>query len=355
MTAIQYSTQASQWAKALKLLDPSLVLILCGETGHSTWDHTVLQSCIPFIDMHSIHIYTCSNSHLPNVTAPLSAEHAITTAASLISIARITSNIPASKPPTMICFDEWNVWDPIRAPGELGAEQSYTLSDALAVAVWLNVFVRQSKYVGMANIAQSVNVISPLMTTEKGIVKQTSWWPLLLFSKYMRGWTIGVHVSGGAWTEGETSPSWLRGVVGTEGVSWLDVSASVDTDGTVNCVVVNISEQKDFATVLDLHPEPRDSKDAGEEKDRVTAFTVTGSSIKSTNTEEREEVGMKESTWDGKGEYTFPRHSMTLLRWGTGRRVVDVSGKEEEATEGLNVRKLVVDEKLVEFVDEQKV
>ena len=41
----------------------------------------------------------------------------------------------------------------------------YTLSDALAVGVWLNVFVRQSKYIGMANIAQSVNVIAPLMTT----------------------------------------------------------------------------------------------------------------------------------------------------------------------------------------------
>jgi alpha-L-arabinofuranosidase len=53
------------------------------------------------------------------------------------------------------------VWDPERAPGEQGAEELYTLSDALAVAVWLNVFVRQSRHLGMANIAQSVNVISP--------------------------------------------------------------------------------------------------------------------------------------------------------------------------------------------------
>ena len=49
-------------------------------------------------------------------------------------------------PQTTICFDEWNVWDPERAPGEQGAEQLYTLSDALAVGVWLNVFVRQSRW-----------------------------------------------------------------------------------------------------------------------------------------------------------------------------------------------------------------
>ena len=77
------------------------------------------------------------------------------------------------------------------------------MSDALAVAVWLNVFIRQSKYMGMANIAQSVNVISPLMTTKDGIVKQTTWWPLLLFSKYMRGHTLATHV-GCEMYEGET-------------------------------------------------------------------------------------------------------------------------------------------------------
>ena len=182
MTAEDYSKRASQWAKALKLLDPTLCLILCGETGHSSWDHAVLNACIPFIDMHSIHIYTCSNSHIPNAIAPLSAERAIQTAAALIDIARIENKIPSSVPQTKICFDEWNVWDPVRAPGEQGAEELYTLSDALAVAVWLNVFVRQSRWVGMANIAQTVNVISPLMTTEKGVVKQATWWPLLLFS-----------------------------------------------------------------------------------------------------------------------------------------------------------------------------
>lgn len=46
MTKEDYAKKASQWAKALRLLDPSLVLILCGENGSSSWDHYVLHECI---------------------------------------------------------------------------------------------------------------------------------------------------------------------------------------------------------------------------------------------------------------------------------------------------------------------
>lgn len=310
MTSEDYSKTASQWGKALKLLDPTLCLILCGETGHSTWDKEVLSACIPYVDMHSIHIYTASKDHVPNVIAPLTAERAIESAAALIDIARIENKIPSTVPRTTICFDEWNVWDPERAPGEQGGEEKYTLSDALAVAVWLNVFIRQSKYVGMANIAQSVNVISPLMTTKDGILKQTTWWPLLLFTKYMRGWTIGCHVRGGAY-DGVTEPSWLQGVL-DDGASWLDVSACVNEEGIVTLVVVNISETEDFE--VDLTGVGND----------VEVYIVTGPDVNAVNAEGREEVGIAESRWEGGEKYKFAKHSMTMLRWQTGKKVTEV-------------------------------
>lgn len=46
---------------------------------------------------------------------------------------------------------------------ENGLRQIYNFTDALAMAGWLNVFVRQSDIVDIACIAQSVNVISPLI------------------------------------------------------------------------------------------------------------------------------------------------------------------------------------------------
>lgn len=81
MTKEDYAKKAYQWAKALKLFDPSLILILCGENGFNTWDSYVIKECIRFdqhglggdktatlIDMHSIHLYTASPEHLENAT-----------------------------------------------------------------------------------------------------------------------------------------------------------------------------------------------------------------------------------------------------------------------------------------------
>ncbi|KEZ42293.1 hypothetical protein SAPIO_CDS6159 [Scedosporium apiospermum] len=310
MTKEAYADKAYQWAKALKLLDPSIVLILCGETGYSSWDSYVIKECIRYdlhglggsttaslIDMHSIHIYTASDDHLKNVTAPRSAERAIQIAASLIDLARIENKVPHTVPRQKICFDEWNVWDPQRAPGEKGAEEAYTLSDALAVAVWLNVFVRQAEHIGMANIAQSVNVISPLMTTKEGIVKQPPWWPLVLFSKYMRGQSLAVNVRCGEY-EGQTSPGWIRGTVETP---WLDVSAALQDNGVVSLAVVNITENRAIETQLKGIP-------AGA---KVEVHKVTGKSV----LERDAGISKEDITWPSSHCFEFPAASLTLLRY----------------------------------------
>ena len=51
-------------------------------------------------------------------------------------------------------------WDETKAPGSVGLEQSYEYVDMLGVCAWLNILVRKSKDVGIACIAQSVNVVS---------------------------------------------------------------------------------------------------------------------------------------------------------------------------------------------------
>ncbi|KAF2635470.1 glycoside hydrolase [Massarina eburnea CBS 473.64] len=308
-----YAAQAYQWAKALKLLDPSITLILCGETGYSSWDAYVLKECVRWdvhglsgsttkslIDMHSIHVYTADNtSHIANATAPRGAERAIQMASALIDLARIENRVPETVPRPLVCFDEWNVWDPVRAPGELGAEEKYTLSDALAVAVFLTGFIRQARDLGMANIAQSVNVISPLMTSKDGVMKQTTWWPLLLFSKYMRGQSVAVNVRAEEYL-GRTNPGWIRGTIETP---FLESCAAVQ-DGWVNLAVTNVSEEKDYVVPID-----------GLKEGKVDVFTVGGENVSVVNTEAEQKVGIKEGTWDGKGPYRFEKHSFTLLRW----------------------------------------
>jgi len=78
---------------------------------------------------------------------------------------------------------EWNVWDEVKAPGSNGLEQYYDFTDMLGVAGWLNILVRKSYDVGIACIAQSVNVISPLMTSPDGLLFQTTYFPCVLRPK----------------------------------------------------------------------------------------------------------------------------------------------------------------------------
>ncbi|KAL2440948.1 putative alpha-L-arabinofuranosidase C [Exophiala dermatitidis] len=315
MTQEAYAEKALQWAKALKLLDPSIELILCGKEGATSWDYYTLKHCLqpaglsdlgeerlPLIDMHSIHLYTASEDHYENVTAPLAAERSIEVCSGLIDLAIVENKIPASQKRPTICFDEWNVWSPPRAPGSKGAEEKYTLSDALAVAVWLNVLVRKSRDVGMACIAQSVNVISPLMTIETGIIRQTIWWPYELFCRFMKGHTVAVHLACDSYT-GSTKPDWVRAVKETP---WLDVSATVDDDGWVSVCVVNMHLEVDFKTAI-----------GGPDGQKVTVYTVTGSNPQATNMAGKEEVGLKQSEWDSKKDqsFVFPKCSITMLRW----------------------------------------
>ena len=152
----------------------------------------------------------------------------------------------------------------------------------------------------MANIAQSVNVISPIMTTNEGIVKQTTWWPLFLFSKYMRGHTIAVNVCCSEYT-GPTEPAWIRGTIETP---WLDVSATVSDDGWVNLAVVNIDGEKDYEV---------DIKGTGGEEAEI--YIMTGKGTDATNTKDSQQVGMKESKWDKRSPFVFLKHSLTILRW----------------------------------------
>jgi alpha-N-arabinofuranosidase len=177
----------------------------------------------------------------------------------------------------------------------------YTLSDALAVAVWLNVFIRQARHIGMANIAQSVNVISPLTTTRDGIIKQPTWWPLLLFSKFMRGSALAVHVACAEY-EGPTEPAWIRGTVSTP---WLDVSASIGEDGMATLAVVNMHRSKAFVTTIEGIPDGS----------LMTVHTVTGPHVEAVNTVDQQDVQPTIIHKSSVGSFEFPAHSLTLLCW----------------------------------------
>ena len=51
-TASEYAAKARQWAHAIRLVDPSVILIGCGETGVNHWDGVVLNELVDKVEMH---------------------------------------------------------------------------------------------------------------------------------------------------------------------------------------------------------------------------------------------------------------------------------------------------------------
>lgn len=312
-----YAKKAYQWAKALKRLDPSLKLILCGQTGYSDWDRYVLQECIELFDYVSIHDYTASKNHYKNMFAPHTAEVGIEITEQLINLAKIVKKCTHE---VKISYDEWNVWDPERAIGSKGAEEQYTLSDALAVASWLNIFIRKSDVVSIACLAQTVNVISPIMTNSTGLFLQTTYWPLFLFSKYMRGTAVSVHISGEIYT-GETATMfnepWLKTIKAGK-LRFIDASAVLDEKMEyLSIALINRHLENETNICFDFLQSSMIGRHAVDLESDVEVFTVHHQDISATNSfDDPDRVKIQVSIHKLSSNFFLAKkHSFSLLRF----------------------------------------
>ncbi len=83
--------------------------------------------------------------------------------------------------PFNIAYDEWNVW--YRAGNKEHLEEIYNFEDSLAMGMFFNSFFRHAGVVKMANLAQLVNVIAPIMTNKQGLFLQPIYFPILEYGK----------------------------------------------------------------------------------------------------------------------------------------------------------------------------
>ena len=138
-----------------------------------------------------------------------------------------------------------------------GVEERYNLSDALAVAGYLNGFIRHCRTVRIANFAQLVNAIAPIFTSAQGLFLQTIYHPLRLYAEHSREIALDVHVSGDTYdlppareTEG---PGRVHRVSDLGPFTLLDASATTDAAcRQVTLAVVNRDRDRDIVATVDL-------------------------------------------------------------------------------------------------------
>jgi alpha-L-arabinofuranosidase len=308
LSARDYVKQARQYAKVLTWTDPGVELVSCGESGWSDWDQEVIPGLAEFVRWHSIHIYTGSDDYWTDVLAPHQAERAVRIAAALIEKARYNQRIAH---PIYIAYDEWNVWFRERE-GIDGLEERYSLADALAVTTYLHGFVRNAKVVKMANLAQLVNVIAPIVTSPDGLFLQSIYHPLRLFADHLGTAAVDVDVECDRHelTEASLPDPWPHRVADLGPFPVLDVVATVrGPGGQLMISVVNRSPDADVTAEIRIAGSPPATTAVIEE--------VNGADWKVTNSfAQPEAVCVREGTigdFASGVRHRFPAHSVTVI------------------------------------------
>jgi alpha-L-arabinofuranosidase len=315
MRAEEYVAAARRFGKIMRLTDPSIELISCGQWGFTEWDRVVLDGLADLVRYHSIHLYTGSGDYLQNVLQPHQADRALRICEALIERVRYLRGI---EHPIGVAYDEWNVWYRTRSgAGRQHLEEHYDLADALAVACFLNVFIRHCRSVEIANLAQMVNVIAPIFTSASGVFLQTIYYPLRLYAEHMQGVALDPLVDSPLLTLERNRPlatptdrTWAVADLGP--FQSLDVAATRSTDGrTVVLGVINRHPTDAIATDVEL---------VGAAASAATIYEVHGPTPTATNSfDSPDVVSVKERTIEAASplRLTLPAHSLTVLRLDT--------------------------------------
>ncbi len=208
-TAEEYGRVAREAAKMMKWTDPGIKLVACGSSfdGMPTfgqWEATVLEHTYDLVDYLSIHRYFGNGeNHTPGFLA--AAERLDSFIKKTTAICDFVGAKLKTDKKVMISLDEWNVWYHSNGQEKNSEEWTaarpilediYNMEDALLIGTILITILNNCDRVKLACIAQTVNVIAPIMTrTGGGAWRQTIFFPFLYTSKYGRGVTLRQVVS----------------------------------------------------------------------------------------------------------------------------------------------------------------
>jgi alpha-L-arabinofuranosidase len=259
-SAEDYGKLASQTAKALRQLDPSVELVVCGSSSahmptFGEWERVVLTEAYDDVDYISCHAYyEEKNGDLGSFLASaVDMDHFIDT---VVATADHVRSVKRSDKQINISFDEWNVWyiDRYHAEEELTGidnwpvaprllEDVYSVADAVVFGNLLISLLKHADRVTSASLAQLVNVIAPIMTEPGGPAwKQTTFFPFAITSRLATGTALEVKLE---------APEYDTAVYGT--VPLIDAVATHDAEtGRTAVFLVNRSQTEEATVTIDI-------------------------------------------------------------------------------------------------------
>ncbi len=312
MSVENYVEKAREAAKLMQRTSPDIKLIAAGSANYRSgadpdhWNQTILEELKDVIDYIALHIYVGNpdNNYYNYISTPLIMEQRTRIVKGMVDRVMQTAN-RVNRQPIYIAWDEYNVC----YRGVKGLEETYNLEDALVIAGFLNAFIRNADIIKMANLAQLVNVIAPVVTNENGMFKQTIFYPLQLFANNMYGTSLDVFVECKTYDtdkffNGKDQLPSLQ-----KNVPYLDVSATYNENEIILCVV---NRNKDEAIATEIISQN------GSFADKLEVYEFNGPNLKSENNFDKIEVKTSKKPSvkpnGNKITYTFQPHSLTMIK-----------------------------------------
>lgn len=228
-----YIRDAREFIKFMKLTDPSIKTVLVG-CDDMTWNRAVLDALHPMTDYLSYHHYSSEAGQ--GLYGPFAGEKQLVSA--LQKLSDLLDEYPETVtdfnpwyrfPPRTgkirLAIDEWNIWN-ANDSKTYGLDAVYSWRDAIWVASALNDLLA-CEAVEIANMAQMVNVIAPILADENGAYFQTIAYPLLQYRRNMLGQRVALEY---------TSPV-LETPIGA--IDALNLVALRQPDGHIHLAAVN--------------------------------------------------------------------------------------------------------------------
>jgi alpha-N-arabinofuranosidase len=281
--ADQYALRAEQAGKLMKAVDPSIELVACGSCAtilptYMEWDRVVLEYLGDLADYVSLHRYV--NNRADDTADFLAVTNSVDRQIEeMDAVCRFVQGKRKAQRRPYLCFDEWNVWyktfnrEGMDPGGEFPRhliEEIYNLEDALVAAGFLNSFIRHADCVKIANIAQIVNVIAPILTRGDEVLIQSIYYAFEMFSKRREGVALRTAVRGPVYQGSQHGE-----------VHYLDCSAILGGD-RIEVFASNRSQDEE----MDLTIEVADRSIASPE----SAELLTGPDAKAANSFEAPDV-----------------------------------------------------------------
>jgi alpha-N-arabinofuranosidase len=272
------------------------------------WNRTVLEKLKDQIDYLSLHMYVPPRRE-KTLEDFLSGSRTLDERLEIAQAQIRAAQSGMVKPrPIAIAFDEWNVCCRTSPGNELevhrtGLEERYRFDDALAMGMFLNSFLRHAGIVKMANLAQLVNALAPIVTSHSGLFRQSIFFPIEEYGKQRGNLSLDVLVSSPETQKSSGQPLPVLDV----SASWnsrtrrlslnvLNRSAEDDVTTRVDCVEGRLGDKVEVWQMS--HPDMLATHDFG--RDRL--LTPKTSTLA---------VSPNAKTFN----YKFPKASLTILKF----------------------------------------